>query len=310
MDKVILKRPPIKHVRRLRTPCHPIDNWKLPACKLGLYSPLMTEPRDICADRDEYLISEIERRVGQGLFDYFGAQVRGVENLPEGAALMVGNHSGGMSTPDSFLLCAEIIRKRGVSEVPFGLAHDSVFLLPGIGPLVKKLGGVHASSDAAHQLFEKGRKVLVYPGGDMEAFRPHRIGHQICFGGRKGYAKLAMAEQVPLVPIVAAGGHSGFLVLGDLLPWIEPTGLTRKFRIKAWPVTLSIPWGLIPGPIPPYLPLPTRILVEVLEPMMPPEDPARLEEFDQQVRSLMQSTLDRLLAERLQLGKIAARDWF
>jgi 1-acyl-sn-glycerol-3-phosphate acyltransferase len=267
-------------------------------------SPQQHDPEIIDSQRDESLISNIETWVGDFLFKYFAAEVRGIQNIPDGPALLVGNHSGGMSTPDSFLLCAQIIRQHGVAAVPFGLAHDTVFHMPGLGTLVRKLGGVPAARQAAHELFARGRKVLVYPGGDVDAFRPTRQRHKVIFAGRKGYARLAIEEQVPLIPIVAAGGHSGFLVLGDLLPLIERTGITRKIRVKAWPVTLSVPWGLFPGPVPPYLPMPTRILVEVLEPMTPPKDLSELDAFDQEVRSKMQDALDRLYAERRRKGRL------
>lgn len=261
-------------------------------------------------ERDEQLIELIGERVGPLLEKYFAAQVQGVEQIPQGPALLVGNHSGGMSTPDTFLLCYELLRSRGIDDVPFGLAHDTVLAVPGLGGLLHRLGGVSASYEAAKDLFARGRKVIVYPGGDVDAFRPSRQKDVVQFGGRRGYARLAIEHQVPVVPVAAAGGHSGFLVFGDLLPLVHRLGLDEKLRVKTWPLTLSFPWGLLPGPCPPYLPLPTRILVKVLPPIAPPKDLSGLDAFDQAVRNALQTALDSLSYERRRAGPRPFKDWF
>lgn len=273
---------------------------------------MATQPID--AGRSDALISAIQQLCGPALFRYFGADVRGVDRLPHGAALLVGNHSGGMSTPDTFLLGAAIVATRGLDDVPFGLAHDFAFELPAIGPLLRAIGGVPAGYENARELFERGRKAMVYPGGDVDAFRPTRDRHRIRFGGRKGYARLALQHRVPIAPVVAAGAHSGFLVLGDLLPIVRRLGLAERMRLKTWPVTVSFPWGVLPGPAPPYVPLPTRILIEVLDPIAPPDadpdDPAAVAALDAQVRERMQTTLDALVAERQRRGPWAAASWW
>ena len=55
--------------------------------------------------------------------------------------------------------------------------------------------------------------MLVYPGGDHETFRPCWESDQIEFGGRKGFIKLALEQDVPIVPVVAIGGQETALFL-------------------------------------------------------------------------------------------------
>jgi 1-acyl-sn-glycerol-3-phosphate acyltransferase len=252
--------------------------------------------------RSDAFLEALERIAAPALFRWFGASVRGLEQIPEGPALLVGNHSGGMSTPDTFLFCAALLRERGVDHVPFGLAHDRIFLVPGLNRFMRAIGGVPACHEEGARLFAQGRKVMVYPGGDVESYRPSRERGRIDFGGRTGYARLALRHQVPVVPIVAAGSHDGFLVFGDLTPLARRLGLTRLVHVRRWPMTLSLPWGFLPSPCPPYLPLPTRVLVEVLPPIPPPATEADIPDFDHQLRASMQQTLDRLLDERRVLG--------
>ena len=81
-------------------------------------------------------------------------------------------------------------------------------------------------------------------------------------------------------------------------------GIARRTRVKSWPVTLSVPWGLTPFPPPVYLPLPTRIRMEILDPIRfdrSGEDAASddnyVSECAARVEGLMQATLDRLAGE-------------
>jgi len=76
--------------------------------------------------------------------------------------------------------------------------------LPGLG--IRQWGTVRANHDNARKAFELGAPVLVYPGGDHESFRPSWETDKIDFGGRKGFIKLALEQNVPIVPVVAIGG--------------------------------------------------------------------------------------------------------
>lgn len=270
----------------------------------------MNTPTDIPglldgSERNARLMHGLSRAFIPLLDRYFAAEVTGLENIPEDAALMVGNHSGGMSTPDSFILCGHILRERGLDHVPFGLAHDKVVQTPIVGPLMRSIGAVRGSHEAADALFRQGRKVIVYPGGDVESYRPSRDRHRIDFAGRTGYTRVALRHGVPIVPIVAAGAHSGFLVVGDLTPLARLLGITDALHVRRWPTTVSIPWGWLPAPCPPYLPLPTRILIEVMPPVPPPQSESECAEFDATLRASMQETLDRLVARRRKLGSFS-----
>lgn len=214
--------------------------------------------------RDPRILDLFERYVEPVLERWFRSEVRGLERVPEGPALFVGNHSGGFVTPDTWLFCSALYRERGPREVPHGLAHETVMKAPVVGKLLALLGGVRASHDGAHRLFAAGHKVLVYPGGDLDAFRSSFDRDKVIFGDRRGYVRLALREGVPIVPVVAAGAHDGWLVLSDgrwLARWL---GTHRLLRTDVLPITLSIPWGLTIGAPPGYLPLRARIVIEVL----------------------------------------------
>lgn len=254
--------------------------------------------------RDDRLVDFIERSVEPLLRRWFRAEVRGIERVPEGAALFVGNHSGGFVTPDTWIFCSALYRARGPASLPYGLAHEVPLKIPIIGDLISRLGAVRASHEAAHRLFAAGSKVLVYPGGDIDAFRASRDRDKVIFGDRRGYLRLCLREGVPLVPVVSAGAHDGWIVLSDGR-WLAEKLNTRRFlRTEVLPITLSLPWGLSIGAPPGYLPLRARILIEVLPPIVferhgeeAANDAAYVEQCHALVHGQLQSTLTRLAQE-------------
>lgn len=269
--------------------------------------PMHRDPDDI--SRDDVLLAEVAERVGPALDFWFQPEIRGLERVPEGPALLVGNHNGGSMSPDSFVIGVALYRARGVEFVPYWLGHDLVVKLPLFRKVVP-LGVVRASSEMAHKVFAARRKVLVYPGGERETLRPWAERDRIIFAGRTGYIRLALRERVPVVPIVVAGAHEVFVVIGggDTLARMLMT--KPLFRVDTWPLTLSLPWGLTPGPPFLYLPFPVRMLGEVLEPITfdpsgpeAAEDHGYVQRCDDLVRARMQAALSRLASERRSTGR-------
>jgi 1-acyl-sn-glycerol-3-phosphate acyltransferase len=232
---------------------------------------------------------------------YFRAEVRGLGNIPEdGPVLLVGNHSGGNLTVDTNVLTLAFSSYFGVERRFHQLAHNLVLSMPGLG-FLRKFGTVAASPQNAERALEAGAVLLVYPGGDWEVHRPIWERHKVDFHGRKGWARLAIGQDVPIVPVVAIGGQetSLFLSRGETLARVLM--LDRLFRLKVLPISLAIPWGLNVGDFLGHIPLPSKIVVEVLPPVDlaeefgPEPDPAAV--YDE-ITARMQAALDALAAER------------
>lgn len=236
---------------------------------------------------------------------YFDAEVRGLENLPAaGPLLLVGNHSGGVLTPDTTALYAAWYRTQGLDRPLVGLAMDAAFGIPGFGELMRRIGQVPASMEHAGRALDEGAAVLVYPGGDWEVFRPWTRRNRIDFGGRRGFVRLALRKGVPVVPVVGHGGHETTVVLarGDGLARL--LGL-RRLRMHVLPILWQVPWGVslpLPG-----LPLPAKITLRVLPPLdwsrHGPEaaaDPAVVDRCYAEITGVMQTALTALARERPQ----------
>lgn len=230
---------------------------------------------------------------------YFRADVRGLDRIPpHGPVLLVGNHSGGNLPPDTFVFTLAFCSYFGVERPFYQLAHNLVVSVPGLGWL-RKFGTVAANPDNARLALDSGAALLVYPGGDYEVFRPSWERHRVDFGGRKGYVKLARDAGVPIVPVASVGGQEAALFL-DRGQWLARLLMVDKLaRLKSVPILLAPPWGLVISDLIPRLPLPTKIVIEVQEPIAA-SDIADADDdvINDEVLASLQGGVDRLAAER------------
>jgi 1-acyl-sn-glycerol-3-phosphate acyltransferase len=255
-------------------------------------------------DLDEWDPDYIRRTLGAlwgALSVYFRPEVRGLENVPpEGPALLVGNHSGGTLIADSFVLAAAFYRRFGPDRRFYSLTHDVAARMPGLA-LLRRYGAIRASHDNARRAFELGAPVLVYPGGDWETFRPSWRSGEVDLAGRTGFIRLALEQGVPVVPVVAIGGQETalFVTRGERLAKLLM--LDRLLRTRVLPVAIAPPFGLSIFELPPRIPLPSKITVQVLPPVDLAEEFGPGPDPDEIYRTLedrMQDVLDELAEER------------
>ena len=194
---------------------------------------------------------------------YFTPEVRGLDQLPaKGPALVVGNHSCLFYMPEIWTCGQAVLSRRGIDAPAYVLAYDLLFAVPGVGPSLRRLGAIPASTSQASSALARGACVLVYPGGDLEACRPWTQRNKVDFAGRKGFVQLALRCGVPVVPVVAHGGHHAVVVLarGDRLA--RAAGL-NTLRIHVFPLLAGFPFGVTSVLTPP-LPMPAHLTLEFL----------------------------------------------
>jgi 1-acyl-sn-glycerol-3-phosphate acyltransferase len=232
---------------------------------------------------------------------YFRPEVRGLENIPAGEpSLLVGNHSGGLVIADTYVFAAAFYDHFGPDRRFHQLAHDAAAKSPLLG-LIRRYGVVPASHDNARAAFRLGAPVLVYPGGDYETFRPSWHSDQIEFGGRRGFIKLALDENVPIVPVVAIGGQETALFLTRGQRAAKLLRLDRLARINVLPVSIGPPLGLNLLDLPGRVPLPAKITIQVLPPIDVEERFGANVDGDaayEQITGEMQDALSELSEER------------
>lgn len=230
---------------------------------------------------------------------YFRSEVHGLDSFPPGGALVVANHSGGMFPMDVPIFSVDFYDQLGYDRPVYTLSHDILFM--GVtGPLFRRVGYIRATRDNAAKALRTGGVVVVFPGGDYDAYRPTFAENVIDFNGRKGYVRTAIEAGVPIVPAVSVGGQETQLYLSRGTWLAERLGLKRLIRSDILPLSFGFPFGFSAA-IPPNVPLPTKIVMQVLEPIDIAKefgDDPDVDEVDEHVRAVMQQGLNELAAKR------------
>jgi 1-acyl-sn-glycerol-3-phosphate acyltransferase len=238
---------------------------------------------------------------------YFRGEVEGLGHIPDEQCLLVANHDGGYFPPDGILVGMGWHERFQFQRPLYWLMHDFPFRIHAkLSEWLNQHGVLPASKRSLDRVFDQGGSAFVYPGGAFEAFRPYRQRRTIELGHRTGFIAAALKRRVPIVPVVSVGAHETLFVLsrGNWLARRLP--LLRKFRSDVLPLWVGLPWGIGFGPLP-HLPLPSKVKVEVLEPVRlwkelgeaaNVDDPAVLRAGLDLVRGRMQSVATRMYAER------------
>jgi 1-acyl-sn-glycerol-3-phosphate acyltransferase len=228
--------------------------------------------------------------------NYFRVRGEGFENAPAGPAMYVANHNGGILGPDLFCTLALLWRTFGAESPLYALAHDfAMRQVPPLGRLLSKVGAIAACRTNAERVLASGGQVLVYPGGDLDAYRHFDRRNEVVLLPRTGFVEVARALGAPIVPIVAQGAHRSAYIFHEGEAIARALGMPRWARLERFPLAMALPWGLAPGPWLPYLPLPFSVHVRMLPPIQvaPHEDALKVAT---RVQASMQSALCELAA--------------
>jgi len=265
-----------------------------PALREAARGESMSVDTDRLDARDPTLIARLLPFVRASNRRYLRLRTEGFESLPQGPALYVGNHNGGIAGPDLCCTLGTLWDARGPEAPLYALAHDfAMRQVKPFGAVLQRFGALRATPDNALRALRSGAQVLVYPGGDLDAYRHASRRDEVVLGKRTGFIRLAQTAGVPIVPIVAHGAHRSAYIFSEGEALARLLGLKRWGRLERFPLAFALPWGLTLGPWLPYLPLPFPIQLRALAPIAaaPGADPEAIRE---QVRAVMQAAMDDL----------------
>ncbi len=235
---------------------------------------------------------------------YFQLDARGFDRVDAATPFIaVGNHNGGINSPDTAMALREWYRQHDVQSPFFALIHPGIFAVPYLNVHAMKVGGIAATAKMAVKVLERGAPLLMYPGGGDDAYKPYHRRHEILFFGRDAFVRMALKYDVPVVPIVSIGAHETLIVLDDGVERAKLLGLD-KLGIDRLPATYSLPYGFSLG-TPLNIPFRTHITLEMGEPMHfsdggrnSHKDPDYVKHCYDVVVRTMQAMQDGLVSER------------
>ena len=214
---------------------------------------------------------------------YHRYKVVGLEHIPRtGGCLLVVSHS--LATYDGFFIGAAIFDATG--RMCRGLGDDRIFQTPWIGEKARAVGITPASPGAGLRLLEAGELVGVAPGGMWESVRPRTERYGVRWGDRRGFCRLALQAQVP---ILLAGCPAANRIF-DVYPSRLTDGVYQRFHLPL-PIARGVGLSMWPRP--------TR-LIHYLAPLIqpPPLDPDRETEQAEALFQAAKAGMEELLSRR------------
>lgn len=231
---------------------------------------------------------------------YHRHQVIAETTEPDEPAIIIGNHGYGGIFDLNIMAVWPALERAGFVRPFVPMVHEAAWQIPGVQQIVELNGGVKGSPENVRRVLGEGKHVVIFPGGDIDSGKPFARRNTISFSGRFGFARVAMENDAPIVPLITAGAGEGGFVITDGRTLAKVTGLKKNMNHTTLPVGVGVlgPHVSLLGFQLPYFPLPTRLQSVVMAPMRP-EEGEEAADFAVRVEQAMQGRMDRLVRGRI-----------
>jgi len=226
-------------------------------------------------------------------FDYFKAEIEGIEHVPmKGGAILAANHGGAALPYDALMMTAAVANEAPIPRRLRVTATELFNMVPFLAPWFRKAGGLYASRRDVDHALGSGHLVGVFPEGEKGFMKPVWDAYEVQRFGRGGFVTAAEQNGVPVIPVAIVGSeevHPAVTVskrLAKLVQMIMPEQRIEQVAVFLNPIPLPVRWKIrFHPPVPP-----SRASVNA--------DPLEMLERAEQVRSTIQLSLDDMLASR------------
>jgi len=222
--------------------------------------------------------------------NWFRVRCQGVENVPDGRALLVSNHSGQLPF-DGMMICAALMLERDPPRAVRAMVERWVPRLPFVSVFMARSGQVVGTPENCRRLLEMEEAILVFPEGVGGLSKTFDKRYQLQRFG-SGFMRLALENRAPIVPVSVVGAEEQAPALFNL------RRIGRSLGMPALPITPTFP---LLGPAG-LLPLPVRYHMRFGAPLHfegdGQEDEHVVRGMVDQVVAAISAQIDGLLAER------------
>lgn len=181
---------------------------------------------------------------------WYGYEIEGLENLPDGGALIVYYH--GTLPVDLYYFIARVylLKNRLVQTV----ADRFLFNIPGWNIISEGIKVIPGTVNTCCQIVESGNLLAVSPGGVYEALFGDQS-YPIMWKSRVGFAKVALQAKVPIIPMFTENVREAFRTMAPMKSlWLK---LYNWTRLPFMPIYGGFPVKLVTHLGSPVLPSPS-----------------------------------------------------
>jgi 1-acyl-sn-glycerol-3-phosphate acyltransferase len=221
---------------------------------------------------------------------WFRTETHGIENIPNGRALLIANH-GGQLPFDGLVVGTAAILEADPPRIVRAMVERWVPTLPFVSTLFQRCGQIVGNREDCRKLLENEECVLVFPEGVGGSGKTIWKRYQLQRFGL-GFMRLALETGAPIVPVGVVGGEESIPSVLDL------KSIARLVGAPYLPVPATLP---LLGPLS-FLPLPTKFVLNFGEPMKfegnPDASDAEVSDKVQQVKDAIAGLIRRGLQQR------------
>jgi 1-acyl-sn-glycerol-3-phosphate acyltransferase len=171
---------------------------------------------------------------------YFRVEAEGLQHIPEGRVLLVGNHSGQLAY-DGMLIATTLFFDAEPPRFVRAMIERFFIQTPMVGSFMTRMGQLTGVQENAERLLEEEESaVLVFPEGQRGGGRVWGDRYKI-MGFSQGFVRLAKRTKTPVVPFGFIGGE-------EMCPSLSRNeGIAKLLGTPYLPL---VPWGLpLPAPV-------------------------------------------------------------
>ncbi|HET9960262.1 MAG TPA: lysophospholipid acyltransferase family protein [Polyangiaceae bacterium] len=216
---------------------------------------------------------------------YFRTEVFGIENVPQGRALLIANHSGQIPI-DAAIIGSAMFLDAEPPRVTRSMVDKWTATLPFVSMFFSRVGQVVGLPENARRLLAMEELLLAFPEGTRGVAKPFSKRYELEAFGR-GFMRLALETNTPIVPVAVIGAEEQYISFGNL------TWAAKALRLPVFPL---VPQVLLPGG---QLPLPTKYRIYFGEPMRFYGDPDDDEQVIADKVWLVRQTIAHMLTQGL-----------
>jgi 1-acyl-sn-glycerol-3-phosphate acyltransferase len=176
---------------------------------------------------------------------WFRVENHGIENLPAGRCLVIGNHAGQIAL-DAGMICLAALLEAEPPRILRGMGEFFLPNIPFLNIIMHRIGSVVGTPKNCIDLLEHEEAVIAFPEGVRGISKLFWERYQLKEFGL-GFMRLALETGAPIVPVAVVGSEEQTIALANL----ETLG--RRIGLPSLPITLTFPWlgllGLVPLPV-------------------------------------------------------------
>lgn len=216
---------------------------------------------------------------------WFRCKVTGLDRLPEGRMLLIGNHAGQVAF-DGMMITTALVLEGDPPRLGRAMGEYWLGALPWLSIMMERSGSAVGTRKTCVDMLNRGECALAFPEGVRGMNKVYADAYKLMPFGL-GFMRLSLETDTPVVPVSVVGSEEQNPGIANL------EGLGRMLGMPAFPITLTFPWL---GPFG-MMPLPVRYHIEFGDPLHFEGDPHDDDDIVQSRVDVVRAAITRQLEE-------------